>query len=220
MNRMSPLVIAALATLAITGAEAQTCEGRPGRGAGNVVLGAGFTSGDDASQFSVGISGLGTSAYGGASIGSISYDNVSGSTTTVGGDLGYQLAAGTTGRAQLCPWFGVEFGFGPNDIEGTGVDLSIRSFSAGLSWGFRAVESADFAMIPSLSAGVASASVKLSDGVDELTESDTFGQIGLGIGFVFAKQFSIKPSITIPVGLEGADARLGVSASLAVGTKR
>lgn len=217
MSRSSILAVALLASLTTATAEAQVCEGRPGRAAGNVALSAAFASGSDASQFGVGITGLGSAAYGSASIGSISYEDFSGSTTAIGGSLGYQLAVGATGRAQLCPYFGVEFGFGPNDIGGTGIDLSARAFSAGLSWGFRAVESGDFNMIPTIGAGFGSTSVKLTDGVDELTESDTYGQVHLGLGMVFAKRFSIAPSVSIPVGLEGADPTFGITLSLSLG---
>jgi hypothetical protein len=220
MNRTSIVALAVLASVAISSADAQTCEGRPGRAAGNVLLGAGFTSGDDATQFSAGVTGLGANVYGGASLGTISYDDFSGSTTTVGGAMGYQLAVGTTGRAQICPWVGADFGFGPKDIEGTGIDASARAISAGLTWGFRASESPDFAMIPTFGAGVVSSELKLTDGVDDFTESETFGQVTLGVGLLFARQFSVKPFVLIPVGLEGANASFGISASLAVGAKR
>ena len=83
-----------------------------------------------------------------------------------------------------------------------------------------AAESPGFAMIPSFAAGVVSSAVKLTDGVDDITESDTFGQLSLGVGLLFARQFTVKPFVLIPVGLEGANASFGISANLAVGAKR
>lgn len=220
MIRMSALALAVLTGLAVSTAEAQVCEGRPGPAAGNIALSAGYMSGNDASQMSVGITALGTSAYGGASIGSISYDDFSGSTTAVGASLGYQLALGTTGRAQICPFAIGEIGFGPSDINGSGIDASTRAFGAGLSWGFRATESAEFSLIPTISAGVAYSAVTLTDGVDDLTESDTFGQVRVGLGMVIAKRLAIVPSVIIPVGVEGADPMFGIALSLSVGARR
>jgi len=206
--------------LAAAPASAQVCAGRPGADVGNVLLGAGYSSANGTSGFDVGITGLGERAFGAATIGSISYDDFSGSTTMVGGSLGYQLSVGTSGRAQLCPTFSGALGFGPNDIEGTGVDASTRSVGAGVTWGFRATESADFALIPTIGAGVAYASVKLTDGVDELTESDSYGLIDVGLGIVLGRQFAATPFITIPVGLEGADPTIGLTISLSIGKRR
>lgn len=219
MSRIPLAAFVLLATLAAA-AEAQVCEGQPGRAAGNFALGAAFSSGNDASQFSAGITGIGKAVYGGASVGSIDYDGFSGSTTTVGGAVGYQLAVGTTGRAQLCPVVTATLGFGPNDIAGTGIDASARSFTAGLAWGFRATESADLSMIPTFGASFARSSVTFTDGVDDLTESDTYGQLSLGLGFVFARRFGITPAVMIPVGLEGADPMFALSARLALGGSR
>ena len=212
------LVASLLATMiAAAPSLAQVCEGRPGADAGNVLLGAGYSAGSGAKEFGVGVTGLGARAYGGATVGSVSYDDFSGSTTTLSGSVGYQLPVGSSARAQLCPYLHGGFGFGPNDIGGTGIDLSARTLGAGVSWGFRATQSSGFGLFPTVSAGFAYYSVKLTDGVDDLTQSDAYGQIGLGLGFVFSRQFAVRPAITIPVGLEGADPILGVAISLSVG---
>lgn len=212
---------AAFATVLVASPSlAQVCEGRPGADAGKVQLGAGFSAGNAAKEFGVGVSGLGERAYGGATLGSVSYDDFSGSTTTIGGSVGYQLAVGSSGRAQLCPFFRAALGFGPNDIAGLGVDLSTRGVGAGISWGFRATQSADFGLIPTIGAGFSYASVKLSDGVDDLTESDTYGQLGIGLGFIFGRQFAVQPTVTIPLGLEGADPIVGVTISLSLGSRQ
>lgn len=210
---------ALLAAVPFTVAESQTCEGRPGRTVGKFAVDAGFSSGNDATQFAVGVTGLSTTTYGGVTVGSIDYDGFGGSTTTLGGNLGYQLPMGTTGRAQLCPFLEGAFGFGPNNIGGLGIDISTRDAAAGLVWGYRAKESDDFTLIPTIGAGFAYAAVTFSDGTDDLTESETFGMLRVGLGMVLAKRLSISPTVMIPVGLEDADPMVGVTLSLMLGGK-
>jgi hypothetical protein len=166
------------------------------------------------------VTGLGERAYGGGSIGSVSYDDLSGSTTSLGAWVGYQLPMGTSGRSQLCPFFTGGLGLGPNDIEGSGIDASTRGFSAGVSWGMRAVQSNDFSLFPTIGAGIAFSSFKLTDGVDSIEESDTYVQLGFGLGLVLGRQFTVRPSVTIPLGLEGADPVFSVQISLSLGAGR
>ncbi len=208
------IVLSILMGLVGSTAGAQVCEGRPGSSAGRVALGAAFATANGASELGVGITGLGTGAYGGATVGRVTYDDFSGSTTTVGATVGYQVAVGSAGRAQLCPFLTGQLGFGPNDIEGTGVDASVRNLGAGVTWGIVASQSEDVTLIPTVSAGVASASIKFSDGVSDITLSDTYGQLRFGLGVAFGRQFAVTPSIIVPLGLDDSDPVLGVNVSL------
>lgn len=56
-----------------------------------------------------------------------------------------------------------------------------------------------------IGAGYIYSSVKLEGFGEELTESDTYGAVELGLGLIISKTLSLRPSVTIPVGLEGAD---------------
>ena len=215
------LTIALLATaLTASPSLAQLCEGRPGADAGSAQLGAGVAVGNRAREFGVSISALGKRAYGAASVGSVSFNDFTGTATSYGVAVGYQLAVGASGRAQLCPFVSGSLGFGPKDIRGTGVDLSTRGAGAGLAWGFRAARSLEFGLVPTISAAFGSSSATLTDGVDDLTESKTFGQLGIGLGFMFGQQFAVRPAAIIPLGLEGADPVVELTISLTLGSRR
>jgi len=211
------IVPSILALLIGSTAAAQVCEGRPGSSAGRVALGATFATDNSSSELGVGITGLGAGAYGGATLSRVTYDEFSGSTTAIGGTAGYQVAVGSTARSQLCPFVSGVLGFGPNDIEGTGVDASATAFDAGIAWGTVASQSRDVTLIPTVSAAVAYASIKLSDGVSDFTVSDTYGLLKLGLGVALGRQFAVTPSITVPLGLDDADPILGVHLSLYLG---
>ncbi len=63
-------------------------------------------------------------------------------------------------------------------------------------------------------------SLKLTDGVDPIKESDSGGSLIFGLGIVIGRQFTVRPSVTIPFGFENTDPSFGVMASLSVGAKR
>lgn len=208
------IALSILAGLVGSTAAAQVCEGRPGSSAGRVALGAAFATANGATEFGVGVTALGAGAYGGATLGRVTYDDFSGSTTTVGGGVGYQVAVGSAGRAQLCPYLTGQLGFGPNDIEGTGVDASVRNLGVGVTWGVVASQSQEVTLIPTVSAGVARASIKFSDGVNDITVSDSYGQLRFGLGVALGRQFAFTPSIIVPLGLDDSDPVFGINLSL------
>lgn len=199
---------------------AQTCAGRPGADAGAAQVGGQFESATGGSTFGVGAGGIGRQMFGAATLSSTSYDDFDGSTLSIGGFVGYQLSLGTPGKAQLCPTASASLGFGPNDIEGLGVDASTRSASFGAAFGFRASQSPQFTLIPTADFSLVYSSIKLTDGVDSIEDSDSFGLLSLGVGLILGRQFSAHPYVAIPFGLEGADPSFGVTFALAVGTPR
>ncbi len=201
-------------------AEAQTCIGLPGPESGTVQLAGGFASTKGVSQFTVSAGGVGANVFGGASLGSVSYDDLNGTTLLVGAGAGYRLPLGTGGTTELCPVVGGRLGIGPNDIEGSGVDASTRGASVGVSLGHRIAAGNDVAVIPNVVAGFTYSSVRFTDGVDDLENSESSAVFGVGVGFVLGKQFTAQPSVSIPIGRENSDPVFGISFTLSLGSKR
>jgi hypothetical protein len=48
-------------------------------------------------------------------------------------------------------------------------------------------------------------------------DSEGYGALTLGTGLVFASRYSLNPTVTIPVGLSGADPSFGLVASIHFG---
>ena len=222
---MAQVTWTALAAVVITmatasSAGAQTCAGRAGQEAGSIQLSGDYSAVQGVKQFSVTGGGLGQTGFGGVTLGSISYDDFAGSTFVLGAGAGYRLPVGSSGNAEICPVISGSLGMGPNDIEGTGIDASTRSAQVGLTAGYRIAGGTDIAIIPTVGAGFTYSSFKLTDGVDSLEDSDTYGALSVGVGLVLGRQFTALPSVTIPVGLENADPVVNIGLTLSLGTRR
>lgn len=221
--RIVPWSLVALVVASATSpvvVSAQVCAGRAGREAGSVQLSGGFSSTQGVKQFSVSAGGLGNQAFGNVSAGSISYDDFPGSTFLLGAGTGFRLPIGTSGSAEICPIVSGFLGMGPKDIEGSGIDASSRGAQVGLTAGYRINNGPDFAIIPTVGAGFGYSAFKLSDGVDSLEDSETFGALSFGVGFVIGRQFTALPSVSIPIGLEDSDPVISIGFTLSVGSRR
>jgi hypothetical protein len=217
---MSARIVAGLLTFCGAALQGQVCEGRPAGDAGPFQISAAFETYDGGSTKGVGIGRLGSRTYGGAQLGFSKYDDLEGETISVGAFIGTQIPVGSTERAQFCPYVGGGIGTGPNDIEGTGINASTTTVALGAALGVRAFESSSFTVIPGASFSLVRSSFKLSNGFDSVEESDTYGVFGLGLGLLLGRDASVRPYVSIPVGLEDASASFGVVATLAIRTVR
>lgn len=168
----------------------------------------------------------GTGAFGQVSIGTATYDNIDGSSLLFGAGAGYQIPLGQKRLAHLCPTASLGLASGPNnlDVFGDGsvvVDLSETDLSFGMSLGVLASQSPQAQIIPTGSISLVSATVKASDDVSGASDSqtETFGLLGFGIGFVFNQVITARPSVSIPVGLDGASTTFAATFSVNFGRK-
>jgi hypothetical protein len=215
----SMLVAAALVGLAtpVVG-EAQTCLGLAPFSAGPVQIGGTGDFGNDSKALAAGVTiGSTSGAFGGAFLGTVSYDAFEENTTVVGGSLGWQVAVGKSGRAQMCPGVGVAIGRGPENISGSRANLSSQSAFVGFQIGIFAGE--QLRLVPT--AGVALVYSKVDfDGsyFGQGQRTDVSGLIDLAVGLVISR-VSIRPSVDIPIGLEGADPSLGIMVAINFGRR-
>ena len=225
MARRFPLMIAVGLTVLPTTISAQVCSGFASfaHGPFQVFGNAGFS--DNAKTFGGGLAFGGQSAFGQLSIGTSSFDNLDGSSFNFGGGAGYQFSLDQRSIFHLCPIASVGFASGPNDIDvfGNGsliLDLSETDLAFGLALGARASQSGQTQIIPSGSLAFVSATLKAEDQVSGASDSqtETFGLVGLGVGFVF-NQVTLRPGVAIPFGLEGASTTFGVTLSINFGKR-
>ena len=216
-------------------AQGQTCLGLPSFGRAPVQLSAGLTTGGDLTTIGGGIAWGGAGPFFGVNAAFVDIDEVDESAFSVGGGVGYQISGASMSRLrsgalpqatstrsiQWCPLAAIEYQIGPEfDFLGETLDLSALSLSAGVNLGLPIV-SGGLTLIPT--GGVALAYTKISADAGSFgsgSESETYGIITLGLGFLMNETFSLKPFVAIPVGLEDADSRLGISLTIGLGGSR
>jgi hypothetical protein len=210
-SRVLGIAITLLATPLV--ADAQTCLGLASFSAGRVQLAASGDFGNDSKAYAANLNfGSPAGPFAGVSVGTVSYDDFDGNTTTVGAQFGWQAPLGTGNRIELCPAAGATYGFGPDNIEGSGTDLSAWTAFFGLQLGMSAGSNPQLRIVPTVGAALAYSKVDFEGGfLGGLEEDDTFGVFTLGLGFVLNSRVSILPSVDIPVGLEDADPAFGVT---------
>ena len=182
---------------------------------------------NNAKSFAGGFGFGGAGPFGEVSVGTANYDNIDGSSLLFGGGLGYQVTLGQKGIVHLCPTASLGFLSGPNnlDVFGDGsvvLDLSETDVAFGLALGVLASGSNPTQIIPVASLGVVNASAKASDDVSGTSQSNTqtFGSLELGLGFVFNQVVSFRSNVAIPIGLDGGVTSFGATVSVNFGKPR
>ena len=199
-------------------AAAQTCAGMPSFSSGQMQIAGGGNFADGSSGFG-GTFGYGApkSLYGKAGIGSTSYDGLGGSSFDFNVGGGYQIPLQASRTAELCPVASLGLSSGPNDVLASGVDLSSRTFAFGASVGALVGGSPQMQIVPTASFQFANTRATIDDGTTSASGSESYGLLTLGTGFVFSSRFSLNPSISIPVGLDGSSTSFGLAGAMNFG---
>jgi hypothetical protein len=216
MSRASRVVLVTL--LWSTPLASQVCAGFPSfQGRPIQVQGLALFN-NNSKAFGGGVGLGGAEAFGNLDLGTVHFDAYNASAFTVGGGVGYQLPLDKKGTVQVCPAVGVEFDIGPKNILGTGFDYSETDITLGIGVGVVATRTEQVDLVPTGSIAFADADGKLKDASGNGTsKSQSFGIIGLGVGFVFSHQVSIKPGVSIPFGHSGASTTLDVTLAVNFG---
>ncbi|MGN6392833.1 MAG: hypothetical protein ACTHM9_11385 [Gemmatimonadales bacterium] len=198
-------------------AVAQTCVGMPSFATGRMQVsgGAQFADGGNSVGALFGY-GAPKGLYGKAGIGSTSYDAFNGSSFDLNFAGGYQIKMQHR-AAELCPVANLSFGSGPNNVLGSGVDVSNRTFSFGAAFGGSVGRNPQVRILPNASFQFADTRASVDDGTSSASDSQTYGLLTLGTGFVFNSRYSLNPSIIVPVGLDGANASFGLMGAINFG---
>jgi hypothetical protein len=213
------LLSLALPLLLGSKAAAQACAGMPSFASGPMQITAGGSFADGASSFG-GTFGYGVpnGLYGKAGIGTTSYDGFDGSSFDFGASGGYQVPLHSSRKAELCPIASLSFGSGPNDVIGSGVDMSSRNIAFGAALGALVGNNPQMQILPNASFQFANSRVTLDDGTSSTSGSESYGLLTLGTGFVFNSRFSLNPSVSIPMGLSGSEASFGLMGAIKFGS--
>ena len=194
--------------------EAQTCRGLAPLPAGQLqATGTGTVATGSRGVGAGLVYDLPARAFAGVSVGTTAVEAYEKSSLDLGASLGYQIDLASTGQAQLCPIASTSLQLGPNNAFGSGVERS--TFSAGI--GFTAGTSFRLtpllSLVPAIAVGVGHRvhQAESSAGANLLRIAETYGFGQFHAGFVVNQNLSIRPSVEIPLGLEGGDAAVGLT---------
>jgi hypothetical protein len=220
--RRSLVVSLALLAIVRSPAVAQTCMGLASFSTAPMQVTANGQFGDLANTFGATVGyGIPSSVYGNLGVSTTSYDGIDGSTLGLGAHVGYQMAVGKARQVQVCPNASVGIGKGPND-DAAGVDQSSRSATVGLNVGTVLGANPRMKIIPTAGLSYAYGKSKAEDdaGATLFEFSDSYGLAQLGVGIVLNQNISVRPSVDIPLGLEGSDPTFGLTLGYNFGSSR
>lgn len=212
----------ALLTLASAPLHAQRCLGFAGFAGQPLRLDGRLVGGSHRTDLSADLAfGQATGPFGAVGAGVGDYDEGDGSSVLVMGQIGTQIELGTPTRtssgAQICPLATIDYQSGPRD---GGVDVSGIVLRGGVSLGTSLPLSETTRVVPFGTVSFAYARSTMDFGTSSRSADDVGGVIDLGTGLVLVNRFTVRPSVSIPVGLDGADARFGVAIGFGFGGGR
>jgi hypothetical protein len=217
--RRSLVVSLALLAMVESPAVAQTCLGLASFSSGNMQVSGNGQFTDGANRFGAGFTyGLPASVFAGAQISTTSFDGAPSSSLGIGANVGYQMSVGKASNIHVCPTASLELGMGPDD-DANSINASSRSANVGFSLGTTMGANPRMKILPTAGLGLAYTKLKLEDPTSTLEVSDTYGQARLGVGFIFNQQIAVRPSIDIPLGLQGSDPTFGLTVAYSFGSK-
>jgi hypothetical protein len=215
----SLVVSLALFAIVQSRAGAQTCMGLASFGGAPMQLTASGSLTQLSNSFGGTLGyGLPSSVYGNIAVATTSYDVEDGSTLGLAARVGYQLNVGRARPVQVCPNVSFGIGKGPNN-DAAGIDQSSRSATIGLHLGTELGAGPRMKVIPSIGFSYAHGTVKAEDssGTELFEISDRYGLAQIGVGIILNQRISIRPSIEIPVRVDGSDPTVGLTLGYNIG---
>lgn len=191
---------------------AQVCAGNPalnGVRTANVGLGASVYDGGKA--YTAGAT-FGSEWFFGGSYGYTAANDTDVSSNEVAAQAGWQ--AETDAGLALCPRAELAYNFG---MEFGSTDITSWSIAPGVSAGYESALSETVSIIPTGSVFLLYENATIDDGVTSRNESETYGMVAGGLSFIFNDAFSVAPSVSVPVGLDGGVTSFGIGAMVGVG---
>ena len=75
-------------------------------------------------------------------------------------------------------------------------------------------------IVPSVALGVENTKLKVESSLGDFEGSDTHGLAQASVGLVFNSNITVRPSVSIPLGLTGSEPTVGLSVGFNFGQKR
>ena len=210
MSPRSLIPVLCLALLVPVVTRAQVCNGTASFSRRHVqFFGSGaFNSATQTMDGGVGFGGTGP--FGNVGVGLVHFDNLDAFATLLHAGAGLEIPLGNSHIAYLCPSASIAHSYGPNDVDYYGdgsviLDLDETDAAFGLGVGVIVSRPGKTQVIPTWSIAFVNAKLTQNNTLARTTTSDTdgFGLMTVGVGFVFSGGFSLVPTVAVPLGLSG-----------------
>jgi hypothetical protein len=207
------LSVLAILALSSAAADAQTCMGGTELGRGAHRLSVGGTMADATTGAGAGY-GFGSDRFfGTAGLGFNRFTGADQTQFAVGTLFGAQFRPSSSAALAVCPIGQYDMGFGPNVDP---ISLRTHALAGGGRIGFATGDPERFNMVPTAGVSIVRSGINASSalmGIDQ-TMWDTYGLANMGVGFRFNhSRMAVVPSVSFPIGLDGADPSFGVTFS-------
>jgi hypothetical protein len=206
MNRFTILTALVLAG-ASTPAAAQSCQGytpfsvAPMRVTGDLIFG------DNVTQYGATFAGgqAKPGLFGGVSVAGLKADHADQTAKSLGVFGGFSVPVSPTYPGlEFCPVASFDHTWYP-DVAGASVSGNQVTLGGALGRPF--VMSPTLNLVPYVDLRWVHASVSIGD----INSSDSFGQLGIGAGFVFSKKVTVNPVLLVPIAEQSASTAFGIS---------
>ena len=203
--------------------QAQTCQGLASFSSSPLQLTGEASLTGESSAFGGGLAyGLPHGPFAEASVAHRMHESFEASSIDVSASAGYDFSFGKASLLHLCPIAGVGAQLGPNNSFNSRVERSRRSAQLGLSFGAELGPQRRWNVIPTLALSYALQRDQAKDaaGAVLFRIDDTYALAQLGLGLVFKSTLSLRPSIDLPLGLEGGEPSVGLTVGYSLGRRR
>jgi hypothetical protein len=192
-------------------------------------VGASFTDGSKGAGLQFGL-GAQQGPFMNLGVSLTSYDGLDGTGTSVGGSIGYDVAVTptpATGPApstsvSFCPIASIAYTKLPSFSDGlSDYDVHEVDAGGGVALGVSVTASPSVSVIPfgSFIYSYGRATVS-SAGFGSESASDSFGVAQLGMGLLMNQRITLRPSVSIPVGIEGSNPIFNFAVGFQVGSRQ
>jgi hypothetical protein len=221
--RQTFIILLALSAGVAPSARAQTCLGLPSFSTTPFqVIGRGAVS-SGSSLLAAGVAyGHSSRAFAGIAAGTRSVEALQGSSLDLAASVGYRVPLGQTGDLELCPALSLGLEIGPNNTFNSGVDHSGRTVSLGVSGGrvFRAGPTLQVVPLAGVFYARGKAHAESATGARLFEIENDYGLAQLGVGVIVNSNISIRPTMEVPLGLEGGEPTFGLTVGFNFGPTR
>lgn len=219
---MNSRVFATCAVMILSAATAsgQNCIGLASLGTYSMNATVSGTFSDGSKGVTARYGGGTTKAFGGVSGSIVKVDGVSGTTKGASVDGGLIYPVGEKKRVSLCPVAQIGYDRTPTFDDGEGKYYASATLgSAGVAVGGLLANSSSVGLMPFAILQAVYAHNSITANSISRSSNDTYGVLSGGLSFVFSPTLLVRPTVSIPIGLDGAKAQFGAGVSFAFGKR-
>lgn len=204
------LMLAVFTLISSVTASAQTCLGTLSFQDAQTQIGGGVFFKSNAFGVNAGAARGNSQWFGRGGVGIDKISDLDGLAKNLFVTAGGNLAVGPDQKYAVCPIVGLFHRFGPGYDD---VSTSGNIITGGAAIGFVARENGTTEIIPTVAAAITHGSESASGDLFDVSFSETYLGLSLGVGIVLDKRTAVTPSVVIPIGSDAESTLFQVTVS-------